>query len=172
MGALDNVERAVGILASIVWMVALTLNLLHARGAIGPVPGVTLPSLDFITDFATWIINTAYRIYFYVIIFTIIVLGIEGTIGLVGNFIGKFLPISIPGKSTDNLIKSFIAVLFVKAMVDGLLKYFGWTPKMTVEYLAMDIGSLTFISSALLGVFIGLALYEIYLKRYGRVFEI
>jgi len=171
--ALEKIEKVVSIVATFVWMVFITVNLMHATGAVQLPPGVALPSLETmqLEPIAKQIIGTTYRIFVYVLVFVTIVAGIQAALGFVNKFITTFIPISIPSGSLNTLIRTVIGLYLIKLIVDGMLRYWGYGVPAVMDTLPVDAGSLTFAVCVVLGVFAG-ALLAHRLSRGHEVFKL
>lgn len=124
---------------------------------------VVLAEKPSVAGVGTQILNTLYQIFKYVIYGVIVISGIETALGLVANFLKLWLPIRIPGRTVNYLIRNILGLLIIKSIVDGALKYFGWTPptaQIAVLYLYGYTLDLTWFLSIILGVLIGVKLAE------------
>ncbi|RLE95140.1 MAG: hypothetical protein DRJ96_08955 [Thermoprotei archaeon] len=77
------------------------------------------------------ILRLLYEIFYWVLLGVVIVAGIQAALGLVHNFIVAFLPISFPRGSVNSLIRAVLGIFVIKAIVDGVLRYLGYSPGVT-----------------------------------------
>jgi len=168
---LEKIEKVVSIVATFVWMVFVVINLLHVTGAVQLPAGVALNVNYQVEPVAKQIIDATYRIFVYVLIFVTIVAGIQAALGFVRRFIAAFIPVSIPSGSLDGLIRTVIGLYLIKLIVDGMLRYWGYAVHSVLLVMAVDMGTLTYMVTAIVGVALG-ALLVLYITRGEEVIRL
>jgi len=160
-----DVEKAikyVSLVNAVLWSVLITLWVLGSLRNIQP---AQLWGLDLfplppagVEDIARSIVGMLYTVFKWVIIAVTILLGIESSLGLARDVLG-LIGISVPRASLNTLIKNIIQLLLIKAIVDAVLQYFGYTPHAmlaTIEssFLNSWLGWLTLIGATVIVIYL------------------
>lgn len=160
-----DVEKAikwVTLVNAVLWTVLISLWVLGSFRSIAP---AQLLGLDLfpvpqagIEDIAKAIVGMLYTVFKWVIVAVTILLGIESALGLARDILG-LVGITVPRASLNTLIKSIIQLLLIKAIVDSVLQYFGYTPRAMLAdiestFLSSWLGWLTVILSAIIVIYL------------------
>jgi len=160
-----DVEKAikwVSLINAVLWTVLISLWVLGAMKNIAPAQFMGLDLFPVppagIEDIARSIVGMLYTVFKWVLIAVTVLLGIESSLGLARDVLG-LVGISVPRASLNTLIKNIIQLLLIKAIVDSVLQYFGYTPKAILAdiestFLNSWFGWLTVILSAIIVIYL------------------
>ncbi len=157
----ESIGRWVAVATSVVWLAVALLTLyaqlrhingelvilnrtisLYPAGLEGLLGGE-------VSAVGAYVLSLLYTVFKYVILAVVIVSGIQASLGLVGSFLGTYVPITFPRGGPTQLIRNVIGLLIIKAVVDAALRYFG-APAVSAELVAL-------VESGLTSTLIGLA---------------
>jgi hypothetical protein len=160
-----NVENAikwVSLVNAVLWTVLISLWVLGSFRSIAP---AQLLGLDLfpvpqagIEDIARSIVGMLYTVFKWVIVAVTVLLGIESALGLARDILG-LVGISVPRGSLNTLIRNMIQLLLIKAIVDSVLRYFGYAStgmlaEIEFTFLNSWLGWLTVILSTIIVVYL------------------
>jgi hypothetical protein len=159
-----DVERAikwVSLVNAVLWAVLISLWVLSSFRNIQPaqVMGLDLFPLPpaGVEDIAKSIVGMLYTVFKWVIVASAILLGIESALGLARDILG-LVGITVPRASLNTLIRNIIQLLLIKAIVDTVLRYFGYTASLLLiiesTFLNSWLGWLTVIVSAIVALYL------------------
>ena len=126
----DRAIKHVTLVNAILTTALLSLYLLSALRNVQPaaVLGVPLtpPPLG-VEEVGRAVVSALYSVFKWVVVATVVLLGIQATLGLSRSVLG-LVGITVPRGGINTLVSGIIQLLLIKLIVDAALRYFGYAP--------------------------------------------
>jgi hypothetical protein len=158
----DKAVKWVTLVNAVLWTVLISLWVIGSFRSIAPAQFLGLDLFPVpqagVEDIAKSIVGMLYTVFKWVIVAVTVLLGIESALGLARDVLG-LVGITVPRASLNTLIRNIIQLLLIKAIVDSVLGYFGYTPPgmladIESTFLNSWLGWLTVIVSAIIALYI------------------